>query len=81
MAFYTTPPLTEKSGTTQIAATAEFNLNYAPVGRVLVADGYGNVTDSGVLLSSLGDGPISFSEILGRLSASQLPPVVDIGIF
>jgi hypothetical protein len=81
MAFYPTPPLTEKSGTTQIAATAEGNLLYAPSGHVLIADGFGNVSDSGTLISSLGGGPISFAQIIGKLSAGQLPSVVDPGQF
>jgi hypothetical protein len=81
MAFYITPPLTEKSGTTQIAATAEGNLYYAPSGHVLIADGFGNVSDSGTSISSLGGGPISFAQIVGKLNAGQLPDAVDLGVF
>jgi hypothetical protein len=41
------------SGSTLVAATAATNLAAAPSGDVLIADGLGNVKDSGVLLSAL----------------------------
>jgi trimeric autotransporter adhesin len=41
------------SGTTTTAATADTNVASAPSGDVIIADGSGNVEDSGVLLSTL----------------------------
>ena len=48
------PPLVKCSGDSQIAATADLSLFFAPAGRVLVTDGLGNVVDSGVPLASIG---------------------------
>jgi Protein of unknown function (DUF2793) len=42
------------SGDVAVAATADPNLATAPIGDVVITDGFGNVEDSGVLLSSLG---------------------------
>ncbi len=50
------------SGSTQVAATANSNLALAPVGHVLVADGNGNVEDSGVPLSIVGGGTVTNDE-------------------
>ena len=42
------------SGTNPIAATADWNLGWAPLNTVLVADGFGNVASSEIPISSLG---------------------------
>jgi len=58
------------SGSTQVAATANSNLALAPVGHVLVADGNGNVEDSGIPLSIVGGGTVTNNE--GPLTANTI---------
>lgn len=41
------------SGDNPLAATANYNLGWAPENTVLIADGYGNVASSEILIESL----------------------------
>lgn len=55
------------SGDNPLAATANYNLGWAPANTVLIADGYGNVASSEILLESL--------------STPALPEAIDAGTY